>query len=396
MCRTGGSRFSLIAAFILMVWGEEFKLMPTKQLLPSHGSGSRGAARFCGLSAKGCTRTSEREWDMQNRYGIVMSVSVLVVCVVAMYVSATPHARTEQAVGVEGSCDYTCLTGFVDRYLKALAAHDPHLVPATDHVRFTENTISLTLGDALWGTISGMGSYRLFFADPHAGEVGFEGTIRENGTPAILMLRLRVVNHKITEVETLVHRNAQDAEALERLAGPNPAWLQPVPPSEQTSRQDMEQDANLYFDGILHSSSAKVPFDPQCNRVLDGEQDTNNPSAKGWWDTGTFRPASMGIGENMNTGIWAYIQSIDPRRYLVLDERMGIVFGVFMFNHPGTVKWADVPGVGQVPMPAITQRPSSVEMGEFFKIERGKIRQIEGVSVALPYRSSTGWDRPGE
>jgi len=332
---------------------------------------------------------------MQNRHR-VLSVFALVECAVVMHVSAPPpHATTKQAVGLERSCDYTCLTSFVDRYLKALAAHDPHLVPATDPVRFTENTISLSLGDALWGTISGMGTYRLFFADPHAGEVGFEGTIRENGRPAILMLRLRVLDHKITEVETLVHRNAADAEALEKLGGPNPVWFQPVPPSKQTSRQDMVQDASLYFDGILHSSSAKVPFDPQCNRVLDGEQDTNNPSAKGWWDTDSFRPASMGIGENMNTGIWTYIQSINPRRFLVLDEKMGIVFGVFMFNHPGTVKWAEVAGVGKVPMPAITQRPSSVEMGEFFKIEGGKIRQIEGVSVALPYRSSTGWE-PGQ
>jgi hypothetical protein len=80
---------------------------------------------------------------------------------------------------------------------------------------------------------------------------------------------------------------------------------------------------------------------------------------------------------------------------LVVDERMGIVFGVFMFNHPGTVKWADVPGVGRVPMPAITQRPSSVEMGEFFKIESETIRQVEGISVALPYGSRTGWEKLG-
>jgi len=100
----------------------------------------------------------------------------------------------------------------------------------------------------------------------------------------------------------------------------------------------------------------------------------------------------MGIRENMNTGVWTYIKSIEPQRYLVMDEKMGIVFGVFMFNHPGNVKWADVKGVGRVPMPPVTQRPSSVEMGEFFKIEGGKIRQIEGISVALPYGASTGWD----
>lgn len=322
-------------------------------------------------------------------------VAVIATLVFVTLSSATPRAKhtdSQQQSASAESCDYTCLTGFVDQYLSALVTHDPSRLPAAANVKFTENTIPLKLGDALWGTISGMGTYKLYFADPLTGQVGFEGTIRENGTPAILMLRLKVVNREIAEVETLVHRDAEAAEGFEKLGHPNPIWLQALKPSERSSRQDMVKDADLYFEGILHSSADMVPFDPNCNRILDGDQDTNNPSEKGWWDTASFKTGPMGIRENMNTGIWTYIKSIDPRRYLVIDEKMGIVFGVFMFNHPGTVKWAEVPGVGKVPMPAVTQRPSSVEMGEFFKIENGKIRQIEGISVALPYKSRTGWE----
>jgi len=283
------------------------------------------------------------------------------------------------------------MIGFVDQYLKALAVHDPSQVSVSDHVKFTENTIPLKLGDALWGTMSGMGTYRLYFADPHDGQAGIEATIRENGTPAILLLRMKVVDRRITEVETLVHRNSQDAQALEKFGSPNPVWLAPLESSQKTSRQEMVKAANSYFDGIIHSSGDMVPFDPKCNRILDGYQDTNNPTAKGWFDKDSFRPDAMGIRENMNTGIWKYIKSIDPRRYLVVDEKMGIVVGVFMFNHPGNVKSVEVTGVGQIPMPPVTQRPSSVEMGEFFKIESGKIRQIEGISIALPYGAKTGW-----
>ena len=94
----------------------------------------------------------------------------------------------------------------------------------------------------------------------------------------------------------------------------------------------------------------------------------------------------------MNTGTWTYIKSIDPRRFEVIDEKMGIVLGLLMFNHPGNVRWADVQGVGRVPMPPIAQRPSSLEAGEFFKIEGGKIRQIEDVTISLPYGSHTGWE----
>jgi hypothetical protein len=330
---------------------------------------------------------------MRSKLGAAISVTALLLCTSTVHFAATADAATEQPISLEKSCDYACLTGLVDRYLMALAAHDPSQIPVADHVRFTENTIPLKVGAALWGTMSGMGTYKLYFADPPAGQAGLEATIRENGTPAILLLRLRVVDRKITEVETLVHRNAEDAEALEKRGQPNPVWLQPLEASQRTPRPEMLKAVNLYFEGILHSSGDMVPFDPKCDRILDGYQDTNNPTAKGWFDMGSFRPDSMGIRENMNTGIWTYIRSIDPRRFVVVDEKMGIVLGILMFNHPGNVKWADVPGVGRVPMPPITTRPSSVEAGEFFKIEGGKIRQIEGVTIALPYGSPTGWEK---
>lgn len=45
-------------------------------------------------------------------------------------------------------------------------------------------------------------------------------------------------------------------------------------------------------------------------------------------------------------------------------------------------------------MPPIVRHPSSVLMGEFFKIEDGKIRQIEGISIALPFGAGEGWETP--
>lgn len=302
--------------------------------------------------------------------------------------AARPAADPQAA---RSACDYDCLTGFVDQYLAALIAHDPGRLPAAAHVKFTENTIPLKLGDALWGTISGMGTYKVYFADPQEGRAGCECTIRENGTPAILVVRLKVVNRKITEVETIVRRGAEPATDLEKLGHPNPVFVTPLTPSERVSRADMLKITNEYFEGIVHLSGDMVPFNDKCNRILDGIQDTNNPSYNEGWGHGSFNPAAMGCRENMNTKIWAYIKSVNPRRFMVVDEKMGIVFGFFMFNHPGTVLEADVPGVGKIPMPASAKRPFSVEVAEFFKIENGKIRQVEGVQLALPYKQPTGW-----
>ena len=328
---------------------------------------------------------------MRTRLGAVLGLGICLLCAFALRGRAAADSP-DQAPAIAQSCDYACLTGMMDRYLKALVAHDPSQIPVAARLKFTENTIPLKLGDALWGTISGMGSYKLYFADPHDGQVGIEASIRENGTPALLLARLKVADGKIAEIETVVHRNANEAEALEKFGQPNPVWTQALEPSQKVPRQEMVKIANSYFDGILHSAGDSVPFDLQCNRILDGYQDTNNPTAKGWFDLNTFRPDAMNIRDNMNTGVWSYIHTINPRRYLVVDEKIGIVFGVFMFNHPGKVTYANVKGVGKVPMPPVVTHPSSVEMAEFFKIESGKIRQIEGISISLPYGAHTGWD----
>jgi hypothetical protein len=323
------------------------------------------------------------------------SLISLATAALVLAIFAAPAGRAASRPGdpqaSAGACDYACLTGFVDQYLAALVAHDPGRLPVAAHVKFTENTIPLKLGDALWGTISGMGTYKVYFADPRAGEVGCECTIRENGTPAILVVRLRVVHRKITEVETVVRRGADPATDLEKFGHPNPVFVTPLTPSERVSRADMLKITNEYFEGIVHLSGDMVPFDDKCNRILDGIQDTNNPSYNEGWGHGSFNPAAMGCRENMNTKIWAYIHSVNPRRFMIVDEKMGIVFGFFMFNHPGTVLEADVPGVGKIPMPPSAKRPFSVEVAEFFKIQNGKIRQVEGVQLALPYKQPTGW-----
>src|SRR5579863_7143045 len=233
----------------------------------------------------------------------LLRISALGVLIFGTYSApAIKAAGSNQPQTAEAkACEYACLTGFMDQYLKALVAHDPGNLPLASNVKFTENTMAMKLGDALWGTISGIGTYKVYFADPEAGQVGFEGTIRENGTPAILVIRLKVENRTITEVETIVRRGAEPAEALEKFGQPNPVWLQPLSPAEKSSRQDMLKIANQYFEGIVHLSGDMVPFDDKCNRILDGIQDTNNPSYNEGWGHGSFNPAAMGCRENMNT-----------------------------------------------------------------------------------------------
>src|SRR6516164_1705148 len=78
------------------------------------------------------------------------------------------------------NCDWSCLEGFVDQYLDAMATHNPKALPLARNVKFTENGQRLELGEGLWSSMAGKGSYRLFVTDTGTGQVAFIGTVRED------------------------------------------------------------------------------------------------------------------------------------------------------------------------------------------------------------------------
>jgi hypothetical protein len=106
------------------------------------------------------------------------------------------------------------------------------------------------LGDGLWHTVTGNGVYTLRIADVDAGQVAFMGTIREADIATIFVLRLKVVDTKISEIETLVIRNQSAAENLDKIGAPRQTLLDAVPAAERASRDDLVTTANLYFSGI--------------------------------------------------------------------------------------------------------------------------------------------------
>jgi hypothetical protein len=274
---------------------------------------------------------------------------------------------------VPGPCNRACLDGFVTRYLDALVAHDPARLPVTPNVVFSENDVTLRLGEALWRTASGVGNYRLTFADPRTGQVAFMGTIRENGRPVALVLRLKIDAGRIAEAETLVLRNENTANALEKAGTPDPVLLETVPSAERLPRAALIGISNSYFEAIEQGNGAVAPFDEQCNRFENGIQ-TSGP---------------QGCSAQLDTRIFDYIQTIRPRRFTVVDEERQVVFGNFMFNHPGDITWVNSPGQGRREMIAAAKRPFAVDVAEAFRIKERKIRKVEALMVSLPYGATS-------
>ena len=85
------------------------------------------------------------------------------------------------------------------------------------------------------------------------------------------------------------------------------------------------------------------------------------------------------------------VTDIRDRRFPVIDEERGLVLSFVFFDHAGKITSATLKDGTQMKISAPYNRPFTWEIAELFKIKNGKIRQIEAVLVASPYRMKSGW-----
>ncbi len=298
----------------------------------------------------------------------------------SVFVAISLHAQTAKPT----SCERACLEGFVNQYLDAMVARNPYSLPLAAKVKFTENEQVIPLGEGIWGTASGLGTYKLLVADPRSGEVGFLGTVRENSMPVAFALRLKIDRGLIQEVETIVVRDPGAATAVEALGQPDPLFLTALPASERRSRDEMVAIANKYSDGVERSKGDLVPFAPDCNRIQNGMQTTNNPNLK-LNPKDSWTPMQLGCKDQLDTKFFSFVHKIYPRRFMVVDQERGLVLGWFLFHIPGTVTSVDIPGHGAVPIPLSYQAPTTLDIAELYKIKNGKILKVEALQTNVPY-----------
>lgn len=315
-----------------------------------------------------------------------MSARVSVSVPTMMLAAALLAASAPAAFGADsGRCDRDCLKGLMDQYLVALAAHDPARVPTASHVKFTENTNRMALGDGLWHTIDGLGAFRLYIEDPATAQVAFYGTVKENGLTQLLNVRLKERDRRITEIETYVVRQQSGIHGtFGALVKPDPLWDEPVPLAERSSREALVHAANQYFEGIVHGNGDIVPFAPDCVRIENGAQTAPTPAR-------ASRPA-MSTQAQFNTKMFDYIHEIDHRRFLLVDPERGIVYVTATFEHPGNI---DTPlrrtADGGINPQSLGSYPNTTGIIETFKIRGGRIHHIFAYVTLLPYRQQPGW-----
>ncbi len=296
--------------------------------------------------------------------------------------------KTSEQAASASACDRDCLKAVTDQFFEAMVAHDASKAPFAANARYTENAQALELNDGLWGTADSLPDTRIYAAEPDKGAAVFFGRMTENGAPVVVALRLKVENKQITQAEMFVARKGErlyDADGMT----PQPVFEESEDPATRSSPEQLVDIANKYFDGIEQNTGSFVPFDDDCIRIENGEQTVKNPKR----DTGGGLDLSaMGCKEQFNTGFFAYITKIHPRRYELVDPERGIVFGVVDFDHPGTVKTVEVPNFGTLKLPPNLLSPYESIIGEMFKVRNGKIIKIEALVISAPYKMPSGWE----
>ena len=328
---------------------------------------------------------------MRTRPGAVAGLAIAMLCAFATRGPAmATSAKQAASASVEQSCDYTCLTGMMDRYLKALVAHDPAQIPVAEHLKFTENTISLKLGDALWGTISGMGADDLRAADPTDGQVAYYGVVDERGNKAFFALRLKVEDRKISEVETIVDRKGYgpgpfgDPATLK----PVPVLLSDVPAQQRTLRERMIALADGYFNTLqLNDGQIFTQFADDCSRRENGVWTANDPHPDPNSNYSVYGKISCDQGFKLGNYRWD--DRLRARRFPLVDEEKGLVLATGFIDHAGRLDtYTTTDGVThQSPM----KSPHSFCFMETFKIVDGKIRHAEAVFITVPYYMPSPW-----
>lgn len=306
-------------------------------------------------------------------------------------IPAWSQSQTDR--GVTMQCARECLEGFINDYLAALTARDPQRLPLAPGAKFTENGALLSPGDGLWKTAAGLTDYRIHAADPEAGQVAFIGTLTQlDGSPVMLALRLKVAGGAISEIETLTAPPFRPTGSP-LVAAPSPDFRLTVPPEQRLTREEMIALANRNFDNILEADGSH--FADDCQRVENRMAMSTNPELDYPIATlpGREKPhfGSMGCREQVESHLFDTLDSVTPRRYLVLDEERQLVFGVFTLNWYRDTRCNEVRNYGRTCRPA-DQQPQGLRTAEILRVAGGRVHQVEVVFSFAPYEAPTGWE----
>lgn len=262
------------------------------------------------------------------------------------------------ANALAATCDRACLQTALDQYLTALVKHAPAEAPLAIAFRQTENAVIRAVGTGLWQSATALGKLQRRYFDATTEQAAYFGTVEEAAGPAIVTLRLKVEDEKITEAEWVINRKGDPG--LGPLGGnqADAAYYDPeyllahapaervVPERERLTRSELVAIANSYFDGLSAHEGEIILAHAGCVRIENGALTTQRPIEGG------------GQTDCTSEGAMRNIFAVTARRYPVVDEEAGAVLGIVLFQR----------------YPGVDMRRNL--LAEWFYVDAGKIRSV--------------------
>jgi hypothetical protein len=277
-------------------------------------------------------------------------------------------------------CDRACLRTALDQYLTAVTRHDPSAAPLVAGFRQTENAVVRKPGTGTWQSVTALGRLQRRYFDPVTGQAAYFGIVKEGEAEAIVTVRLRVEQRKITEAEWYIGRRGDPSMNGPAGQGNNGNLFNPdnlvanpppdvvVPRAARATREAMIAATNSYFDGITSHDGTIIQAVPGCPRFENGQTmagrgNTPPPAAAG--TPAPVGPQGRGAGggpplaADCTAGLETInIQFVAARQYPLVDEEAGVVMATAVFIRP----------------PGRPQRRNA--FAEWFFFDRGKIKSI--------------------
>jgi hypothetical protein len=270
-------------------------------------------------------------------------------------------------------CNRACLTGFADTFLEALAANTPNAVPLAPAAKVTINGRTVPLAQAFWDAAE-RPVYRFDIVNERLGDAATEAVmLNADGSKTMYMVRLKVLDGRITEVET-IRANKGEADRLW-----DPDHLKEVSPALQLSIREADRDSYYGLIAVAEGywrafQTNGTPDYHRTNLLVDTKRYENGLQTTGMVRDGAYVSAAAGFdaGRFVGRNLW-------DRRYPVVDEERGIVLSIVRFGLKDGLKSQSV----------ATSNDRLV--AEFFAVKNGMIQEIHAVLFNLPDAQPTGW-----
>ena len=279
-------------------------------------------------------------------------------------------AQAAPAPTPASSCDRECLRSTVTAYLYALLKHDTSKLAVSDQLRVTEDAIEKPLAKvSLLNSVTRLRGFRQDILDERAGMAGADVIVEESGAPTMLVVRLRVVDRKITEIETVATHSSTEGLIfnIDGLSAPSQV-MNYAPRPEQLATREEAIKAALHYPAGLNAAktfaAVDAPFAADAYRYENG-QIMAGPDCK-------FAPGCQNIA-TQSLAIFNRLGKVETR-VIGVDERMGIVWL--------RMAW----GVRESGGDQLT-------VWETFKVYDGQIHAVEAFMKVLPFAlRNGGWE----